>query len=145
MTETVGSEAASRGWPPGVSGNPNGRPRGARNKATIAVEQLLDGEAEIITRKAIDLAKVGDMTAIRLCMDRLCPPRKDRPVMFALPPLQKAEDAAKGVAAIAAAVASGDLTPMEAAELSRVLDTFTRTVEATEFEARLAKLESANK
>ncbi|WP_342148162.1 DUF5681 domain-containing protein [Methylorubrum sp. SB2] len=40
----------------GRSGNPNGRPKGARNKATIVVESLLEGEAEALTRRAIELA-----------------------------------------------------------------------------------------
>jgi hypothetical protein len=69
----------------GQSGNPSGRPRGARNKATLAVEALLDGEAEALTRKAIERALEGDTTALRLCLDRLLPPRKDRLVSFAMP------------------------------------------------------------
>jgi hypothetical protein len=40
-------------WPKGVSGNPLGRPRGARNRTTVASEALLEGEAETLTRKAI--------------------------------------------------------------------------------------------
>ena len=63
-------------WKPGQSGNPTGRPKGARNKATLAAEALLDGEAEQITRKAIEKAKAGDMVAIRLCLDRIAPPEK---------------------------------------------------------------------
>ena len=74
---------------PGQSGNPSGRPKGSRNKATLAVETLLDGEAEVITRKAIELAKKGDLVAIRLCLDRIAPPRKDRPIPFSLPALGK--------------------------------------------------------
>ena len=52
----------------GQSGNPSGRPRGARNKTTLAVEALLDGEAEVLTRKAIERAKDGDSVALRLCL-----------------------------------------------------------------------------
>lgn len=127
---------------PGQSGNPAGKPRGSRNKATLAVEELLDGEAETITRKAIELAKAGDMTAIRLCMDRIAPPRKDRPVTFALPQLQAPADAVGAAAAIVLAVASGELTPWEAGDLSRVVDAYTRTLEARHLEARLARLEA---
>ena len=57
-------------FPKGKSGNPKGRPKGARNKATLAAEALLDGDAETITKKAIELAKAGDLTAIRLCLRR---------------------------------------------------------------------------
>jgi Family of unknown function (DUF5681) len=64
---------------PGKSGNPAGKLKGTRNKTTLAVMALLDGEAETITRKAIQLAKEGDLTALRLCLDRIAPPRKDRP------------------------------------------------------------------
>ena len=55
----------------GESGNPAGRPRGARNRATLLMESLLADDAEAIGRKAIEMAKQGDMAAIRLCMDRL--------------------------------------------------------------------------
>src|SRR5262245_4945736 len=90
----------------GQSGNPKGRPRGSRNRATLAINALLDGEAEVLTRKAIELAKAGDLTALRLCLDRIVPPRKECPVTFALPPLRNVADAAGGMAAIAAAVAA---------------------------------------
>ena len=65
---------------PGKSGNPRGRPRGARNRATLAAEALLDGEAEAITRKCIDLALAGDHTALRLCLSRILPVRRDREI-----------------------------------------------------------------
>jgi hypothetical protein len=64
---------------------PCGRSRRQRNKTTLAVEALLDGEAETLTRKAIELAKAGDLAALRVCLDRIAPPRKDRPVLFELP------------------------------------------------------------
>jgi hypothetical protein len=85
---------------PGKSGNPAGRPKGSRNKTTLAVEALLDREAEDLTRKAIELAKGGDLVALRLCLDRICPPRKESPVSFVLPPLNTAADAKQASAAI---------------------------------------------
>jgi hypothetical protein len=96
-------------------GNP-GKPKGARHKTTLAIEALLEGEAEALTRKAIELAKAGDLVALRLCLDRICPPRKDRPVRFALPELRTAEDAKLAASALLKAVADGDLTPSEASE-----------------------------
>jgi hypothetical protein len=126
---------------PGQSGNPSGRPKGARNKATLAMEALLDGEAQELTRKAIELAKCGDMAALRLCMDRLLPARRDRAVNFALPKLETAADAVKANAALVQAVAEGELTPSEAAELAKLVEGFTRSVDLHDIQARLDKLE----
>jgi hypothetical protein len=128
----------------GQSGNPAGKARGTRNKVTLAIEALLDGEAEALTRKAIELAKAGDMAALRLCMDRLAPPRKDRPVMFELPTITCAADAVKASAALVTAVAIGDLTPAEAGELGKLIEAYVRALEATDFAARLENLERAN-
>jgi hypothetical protein len=74
------------------------------------VEALLDGEAEKLTRKAIDLGLAGDMAALRLCVDRIMPPRKDRHVAFPLPAMTEPVDAVKALASMVAAVASGELT-----------------------------------
>jgi hypothetical protein len=126
---------------PGKSGNPAGKLKGTRNKTTLAVEALLDGEAETITRKAIELAKDGDLTALRLCLDRIAPPRKDRPVLFELPPVSSAADAAKAAAALLEAVAVGDLTPAEASELGKLIEAYIKALEATDFAERLDKLE----
>src|SRR5215207_2782727 len=95
---------------PFQSGNP-GKPAGARNRATVAAEALLDAEAEGLTRKCIDLALAGDTTALRLCLERIVPPRKSRPVQVALPPVEDAASARAASAALLAAVAAGELTP----------------------------------
>jgi hypothetical protein len=129
---------------PGQSGNPAGKAKGTRNKVTLAIEALLDGEAEALTRKAIELAKGGDLAALRLCLDRLAPPRKDRLVMFELPTITCAADAVKASAALVTAVAIGDLTPAEAGELGKLIEAYVRALEATDFAARLENLERAN-
>jgi hypothetical protein len=77
-----------------------GRPQGSRNKATIALQEMLDGHGESITRKCALLALQGDPTAMRLCMERLIPPRKDRLVKFRLP-------AVTTTAEVAAAMSTG--------------------------------------
>jgi len=89
------------------------------------------------------LAKAGDIAALRLCLERLLPPRKDRPVAFEFPRIDSVEDAPKAMAAIASAVADGDLTPIEAAELSKVVEGYTRAVETADISARLLRLEQA--
>ena len=77
------TEASSTRFKPG---NP-GRPKGARHRTTVAIEVLLDGEAEALTRKAVEMALGGDTTAMRLCLERLAPPRRDRPVPSTWPRL----------------------------------------------------------
>ncbi|HEY7663621.1 MAG TPA: DUF5681 domain-containing protein [Xanthobacteraceae bacterium] len=127
----------------GQSGNPAGRPRGSRNRSALLLENVLAGDAEAIARRAIDMAKDGDVAAIRMCMDRLLPPRRSDAVAFELPPLDTAADTVAASAAIVAAVAAGDLTPSEASDLAKVIDVYVRALEAAEFEQRLTKLEAA--
>jgi hypothetical protein len=127
----------------GESGNPAGRPRGARNRATLLMENLLAGDAEAIGRKAVEMAKGGDMAAIRMCMDRLAPARKGEPVEFELPPIEKPADSVAATASIVAAVAAGELTPSEAAQLAKVLEIHVRALEAKGFDERLTRLENA--
>ncbi len=91
-------------------GNP-GKPKGSRHRATQAVQALLVGEAEALTRKVVEMALAGDTTALRLCLERLAPPRKDAPVTFELPPMTSTSDAVQAAGAILGAVAEGDLTP----------------------------------
>ena len=124
----------------GQSGNPAGRPLGARNRATIVVETLLQGQVEPMTRVAMDLALGGDMAALRMCLDRVAPPGRHRPIAYELPPLRTAADAAAALAQIAADVAVGELTPWEAGELCKLVDNFRRALEATDFEKQLAEL-----
>lgn len=122
-------------------GNP-GKPRGARHKATTAALALLDGQAEALTQKAIETALAGDTTALRLCLDRIAPPRKDAPVSFTLPPMTTAKDAATAAGAILDAVALGDVTPLEAAQVMGLIETYRRTLETCDLEARVAALET---
>jgi len=121
-------------------GNP-GKPQGTRHKATMAALALLDGEAEALTRQAVTMALAGDTTVLRLCLERIAPPRRDAPVTFDLPPMETARDAASAAGAELAAVAIGDLTPTEGAHVMGLIETYRRTLETTELEARLAALE----
>jgi hypothetical protein len=138
--KTAGQQRG-RPFAKGQSGNPAGRPQGSRHAVSLAIDALLEGDAEKLTRKAIEMALSGDGTAMRLCFDRLSPPRRDRPIQFALPKLETAADAKAAAAAIVQAVAEGDLTPSEAADMSKLLDNFTRVLEATDFQTRLEALE----
>jgi hypothetical protein len=129
MTETtVRKQNKSWQFQPGQSGNPKGRPQGCRHRATVAAEALLDGEAEGLTRKAIELALAGDTTALRLCIERILPARKDRPVQLQVPEIEGVEDLTKATMALVQAVAAGELSPTEAAEVAKLVEAHRRTV-----------------
>ena len=127
----------------GQSGNPNGRPAGSRNKGTVVIEKLLEQGAERIAEMAIRRAAGGDNAMIKMCFDRLCPPRKDRHVPFVLPDMETAADAVKASAAIMAGVAAGELTPGEAAQLSQLVANHLKAIELADRKASLPKGEEA--
>jgi hypothetical protein len=129
----------------GASGNPRGRPPGARHKITVALESLLDEAGRAVMLAAIAKAKDGDATAMRLCLDRLAPARRERCIAFDLPLIETAADAAKASAALIAGVAAGEITPSEAEHLGRLIDSYLRALEATDFDARLRRLEEGTR
>jgi hypothetical protein len=139
---------AQRGRPfeRGKSGNPKGRPKGSRNRATILAEELLDGEADAFVRKAIDKALAGDTTALRLCLDRLVAPQRERRVAFELPArIESAADAVKASSAVLAECAAGTLSPSEASQIMALISTHVRVLEVSEIEGRVAALENGAK
>ena len=126
---------------PGKSGNPKGRPKGALNKTTLATQALLDGEAEALTRKAVELAKAGNPMALRLCLERVLPPRRDRPISFTLPKVEGVQDLLKVLGAILKAVAEGEITPSEGQTLTAIMDAYRKGLETMDLEARITALE----
>jgi len=119
-----------------------GRPAGSRNKATIALEALLDGEGDAIMRKVIELAKAGSEIAIRLCMDRLVPPRRERMIRLQLPSdTTTAQGTSRAVGAVIKALAQGEITPGEAAQIASILEVRRKAIEMQEFESRIAEVE----
>ena len=124
-----------------AAGNP-GRPKGARHRVTLAIEALLDGEAEKLTRKLIAVAKRGDVAALRVIFDRLVPPRKGR--LVALPDLPRVvslADVPKALEALMATVADGEITTDEAADLAAIMDRYSKAVETADLDQRLRALE----
>ncbi len=134
------SVAKPRGkpFPPGNAG----KPKGTRHRVTMAVEALLDGEAEALTRTAIEAAKAGDMTALRLCLDRIAPPPKGRRVSLDLPQIETAADVTKALSAAVQAAAAGEITLDEAGQVAGLLEAQRKAIETADLEARLAALEA---
>ena len=146
MSEKIGSEAkpeASAAKPRGrpfEKGNP-GRPPGSRNRTTRALEQMLEGQAEAITAKVVEMALAGNHVAMRLCMDRLISIPAERSISIELPRIESAKDCATAMSAIVSAVASGEITPNEGVALSALVTSTVRALEADEIERRLDALE----
>ena len=118
-------------------------PKGARNKKTLAIESLLEGQSEALTQTAISKALDGDSMALRLCMESVAPAPKDNPVSFSLPEMNTALDASQAAGSVLTAVSEGNLTPIEATRVMGLIDSYRRTLELTEIEERLQTLENA--
>lgn len=140
--ENTGGKQHSTRFKPGQSGNPNGRPKGSRNRVTMLAETLVDDAAEEVVGRVIEFAKQGDPASCRLLMDRILPVRKERPTPFTLPAIGSVHDLPLAFAAITAAVAEGEITLSEAAEVSRLLENYAKAVEMTDLAARIEALEA---
>ena len=140
MTTPRKSAPKTRGKPFGP-GNP-GKPKGTRHRVTLAIEALLEGEHEKLTRKAIDMALGGDGPALRLCLERLAPPRKDAPIAIDLPAVTSAADTVAASTAVLAAVSIGEITPDEAGRVMLLLAAHRSIIETGDLERRLAALET---
>ena len=126
-------------WHPGESGNPSGRPPGIRDKRT-AMRELLHPHAEDLVAKVVELAKAGDTTALRICIDRLIPPVKARDEPVQLPTMSGS--LADSGRVVLQALADERLTPEEGAHILQALSTQARIVETDELEQRIAALEA---
>jgi hypothetical protein len=114
---------------PGQSGNPAGRPPGSRNRKTLALEAAFEARAEEIVVNVMDRAKDGQPAAMRLCMERLVPTGRNRPVAIDLPAIKTPDDAEAAVAVVTAELAAGNLTIQEASSLISLID---RTLQLAE-------------
>lgn len=121
-------------------GNP-GKPKGSRHKATQAVERILAGSGRELTKKALEMALSGDTTALRLCIERIAPVRRDNPVEFDLPRMTNAAEAAKAASAVINAVSKAEITPLEGAAVMSLIESFRKTLETTDIEKRIKALE----
>jgi hypothetical protein len=125
----------------GASGNPAGRPPGSRNRAAVTMEALLEGDAEKLMQKATELALGGEISALRLCMERLLPPRKERPIRIDVGPLENANQLRDAVNAVIRTVAEGEITVREGEAVSNMISAQASVLATVDFESRLDELE----
>ena len=128
----------------GHSGNPAGKAPGTRHKATQAALNLLDGEAEDLSRKAVEMALAGDTTALRLCLERIAPPMKEHYLTgMDLPEINEPSNVLEAIAEVGRRLATGDLLPSQAAALLNVFEHHRRHFERTDLEERIRQLEDS--
>lgn len=139
-----GKQSTATRFKPGNPGGP-GRPAGSRNKATVMLDQLAEGEAPELLRTVLTSAKGGDMAAARIVLERVWPARKARPVFLTLPPIQTAADVVAALGAVADAVGAGEISPDEGAAVASILETKRKAIETVELEGRVAALEKERK
>ena len=120
-----------------------GRPQGSRNAATIALQSLLDEEGGAITRKAVELAKDGDTTALRLVLERLIPPVKERRLALEIPKVETPAGITAAIGAVLEAVGAGKITPSEGQALAGLLEAQRKNLETLELEARIDAIEES--
>ncbi len=128
----------------GRSGNPKGKPKGARNRTTIISQNILEGEAEALVRKVVQLALDGDLTCLRICIERLVPPKKETPVEIDLPEIGGVADIPKLFAVLTAKLREGS-TPSEARTVIDLAEGVRKSLEVAELEQRISALEEKAK
>lgn len=126
----------------GVSGNPKGKPKGARNKTTELSYALMEGNLEEVLTTVIERAKQGDMVACRMIVDKVLPNSKERPVAIDLPAIEDLEGVGKAQTEILQAVASGDITPNEGERIAAIVEARRRSIETIDLESRISRLET---
>ena len=138
------TEEKPRGRPfqKGNRANPNGRPAGSRNAATLALDAIADGAAPEVLEKLVEAARSGDLKAMDMLLSRVWPVRKGRPVTLNLPAIKTTEDLVSAMGAVADAVAGGEITPDEGAAVASVLEAKRRTIETADLAKRIEALEA---
>jgi hypothetical protein len=118
-----------------------GRPPGSRNKIASPLQQTLEEHAETLTKKCVHMALQGNTIAMRLCMERLLPVRRQRVLEFKLPPTKTMADLSAASETVVRGVSRGVLTPGEGQAFTVMLDGRRRMIETEELDARLRTLE----
>lgn len=144
MPENTGKIQASTKFKRGRSGNPSGRPKGSKNKSTLLAEKIIENDLEAVCKKAVSEAKKGNIQAIKIILERVLPPKKDRPINIAIPDIKTSADILESINSLTQAVANGEITPSEGEAFARILDSNTRAFEIHDIEKRLKAIEENN-
>lgn len=129
---------ATRGRP-FANGNP-GRKPGSKNRSTVLAAALLEDEREVLLRKAIEIARNGDVVMLKFLLGRLLP--RERVLTIDLPKMDFADDAVEALGQITRAATEGAISPSEAADLATVINSWTHAIDLADAVKRLDALEA---
>lgn len=145
MPENAGKIQGSSKFRKGESGNPKGKPKGTRNKSSLAAEDLLEGSLDRICRRIEEEALSGNMQAAKMILDRFLPVRKDRVIKVDFPQINSQEDILNAIGSVVNAVGRGEISPSEGESLSRTIELYSKALENHQLESRLRELEASVK
>ena len=123
---------------PFEKGNP-GRTPGSKNQSSQILAALLEGDEVELMRKAVEIAKAGDIQMLKFLLSRMLP--RDRPIKIDLPQMNSANDAVEALGRITRAVSEGIITPIEAAALASLVNSYARAIDLAEVVKRMDALE----
>ena len=142
--EKTGEKRLSNGqFAPGVSGNPQGRPAGRRNKATELLEAMMIEDWEAVAKGLVEAAKKGNASAARAVLDRVAPKPRGRTVALELPPVETVADVDKALNVVLGGIGAGTITPSEAATIAGILEAKRRVIVSTLLDARVRTIEDS--
>lgn len=135
----AGITPGTQRWRPGQSGNPQGRPRGVKNKKSLVAEEF-EQQGSAVAQKVIEAALGGDIQAASLVLQRICPPLRPRaePSPFNLDVNTSLTEQAQQVLS---AIACGDVDIESGRVLIGCLSSLASLKQVDEFERRIAALE----
>jgi hypothetical protein len=128
--------ARGRPFSPGNSG----RKPGSKNRATIVTAALLEGEAQELLGKAVELAKAGNVVMLKFLLGRILP--RERLIELDLPGMEFAADAVEALGRIMRAVSEGRISPGEAAAMATLINSYTQAIDMADVVKRLDRLEA---
>jgi hypothetical protein len=130
---------------PAVRGRPfppknGGRRPGSRNRSSLILEALSEGDKEDLVRKGLELAKAGDVSMLKFFLGRILP--RERPIRIELPQMEFADDAVEALGAIVRVVSEGSISPSEGADLANLVNSYSRAIDMADVVKRLDALEA---
>jgi len=123
----------------GTSGNPAGRPKGVKDRR-VKYRELIESHAAKLIKATVAKALDGDMAALRLCLERICPPIKAKDELVHIAEL-KGNLTSQGQTIITA-MGAGTIAPSEAARMLQALAAQARIIEVDELDRRVSALEA---